>query len=94
MGAIVEHAVRAAVEGNPGRLIGPETAPLAVEAGQVIFGEPDVRFTELVSLLLETIARLRTGGSPGRHPVRFQNPFAGSTGPFQDAVTASVDARV
>jgi TetR/AcrR family transcriptional regulator, tetracycline repressor protein len=41
-------------------LIGPETAPLAVEAGQVIFGDPDTRFTELIALLLETVARLRT----------------------------------
>ena len=44
-------------------LIGPESAPLAVEAGPVIFGDPDTRFTELVGLLLETIARLRAGGS-------------------------------
>ena len=44
-------------------LIGPETAPLAVEAGPVIFGDPDTRFTELVGLLLETVARLRAGGS-------------------------------
>ncbi|HTX27004.1 MAG TPA: TetR/AcrR family transcriptional regulator C-terminal domain-containing protein [Streptosporangiaceae bacterium] len=39
-------------------LVGRETAPLAVEAGEVIFGDPDVRFTELVGLLLETIARM------------------------------------
>jgi TetR/AcrR family transcriptional regulator, tetracycline repressor protein len=44
-------------------LIGPDTAPLAVEAGQVIFGDPDARFAELVGLLLETIARMRAGGS-------------------------------
>lgn len=45
----------------PGRraeLIGPDTAPLAVEAGQVIFGDADTRFTELTGLLLETIARM------------------------------------
>jgi TetR/AcrR family transcriptional regulator, tetracycline repressor protein len=41
-------------------LIGPDVAPLAVEAGQVIFGDPDTRFGELTRLLLETIARLRT----------------------------------
>lgn len=41
-------------------LIGPDSAPLAVEAGQVIFGDPDTRFTELVDLLLETVARVRT----------------------------------
>jgi len=39
-------------------LIGPETAPLAAEAGPVLFGAPDTRFTELVGLLLETIAGL------------------------------------
>jgi TetR/AcrR family transcriptional regulator, tetracycline repressor protein len=41
-------------------IIGPDTAPLAVEAGQVIFGDPDTRFGEFVSLLLDTVARLRT----------------------------------
>jgi TetR/AcrR family transcriptional regulator, tetracycline repressor protein len=40
-------------------LIGPETAPLAVEAGQVLFGDPDTRFGELTGLLLDTIGRLR-----------------------------------
>jgi len=44
-------------------LIGPDTAPLAVEAGRVIFGDPDIRFTDLVGLLLETVARMRTDGS-------------------------------
>ena len=39
-------------------LIGPDTAPLAVEAGQVLFGDPGTRFTELLALLLDTIARL------------------------------------
>jgi len=46
---------------QPGRraeMIGPD-APLAAEAGEVIFGDPDTRFAELTSLLLETIARLR-----------------------------------
>jgi AcrR family transcriptional regulator len=46
---------------SPGRraeLIGPD-APLAVQAGRVIFGDPDTRFAELVGLLLETIARIR-----------------------------------
>ena len=33
-------------------LIGPDTAPLAVEAGQVIFGDPSSRFSELLDLLL------------------------------------------
>ena len=44
-------------------LIGRETAPLAVEAGGVIFGDPDTRFTELIGLLLETVARMRPDGS-------------------------------
>ena len=43
-------------------LIGPDAAPLAVVAGQVIFGDPDTRFTEFVGLLLETVARMRAGG--------------------------------
>jgi TetR/AcrR family transcriptional regulator, tetracycline repressor protein len=40
-------------------LIGPQAAPLAVEAGQVIFGDPDLRFAELLNLLLDTVARMR-----------------------------------
>jgi TetR/AcrR family transcriptional regulator, tetracycline repressor protein len=44
-------------------LIGPDTAPLAAQAGQVIFGDPDARFAELTALLLDAIARLRGGGS-------------------------------
>ena len=40
-------------------LIGRQTAPLAVEAGPVIFGNPDTRFTELVELLLDSVARTR-----------------------------------
>ena len=40
-------------------LIGPEAAPLAVAAGEVIFGDPDSRFTGLLDLLLDTIGRLR-----------------------------------
>ena len=52
----------------PGRraeLVGPQAAPLAVEAGEVIFGDPDVRFGESVDLLLETVARLREAGTGG-----------------------------
>jgi TetR/AcrR family transcriptional regulator, tetracycline repressor protein len=41
-------------------LIGPDVAPLAVEAGQVIFGDPDTRFRELTGLLLDTVAGLRS----------------------------------
>jgi TetR/AcrR family transcriptional regulator, tetracycline repressor protein len=40
-------------------LIGRDTAPLAVAAGEVIFGDPDTRFSELTGLLLDTIGRLR-----------------------------------
>ena len=39
-------------------IIGEENAPLAVEAGTVIFGEPDTRFTELVELVLDSVARM------------------------------------
>jgi TetR/AcrR family transcriptional regulator, tetracycline repressor protein len=41
-------------------IIGPDTAPLAVEAGQVIFGDPAGRFAELIGLLLDTVAQMRT----------------------------------
>jgi TetR/AcrR family transcriptional regulator, tetracycline repressor protein len=47
---------------SPGRraeLIGAHTAPLAVEAGEVIFGDPDTRFADLLDLQLDTISRLR-----------------------------------
>ena len=46
---------------SPGRraeMIGAENAPLAVEAGAVIFGDPDSRFTELVELVLDSVARM------------------------------------
>jgi TetR/AcrR family transcriptional regulator, tetracycline repressor protein len=51
----------------PGRraeMIDPQAAPLAVEAGPVIFNEPGARFTELTGLLLDTIGHLRHGGRP------------------------------
>ena len=48
--------------GRRAELIGPDTAPLAVEAGQVIFGDPGTHFTEFVGLLLETVVRMRAGG--------------------------------
>ena len=65
---VEEQAVRQLAESGDERaclarraeLIGPDVAPLAVEAGQVIFGDPDTRFRELTSLLLDTITRLRT----------------------------------
>jgi hypothetical protein len=44
-------------------LVGPQNAPLAVQAGPVIFGDPDTPFTELVGLLLDAIA-----GLAGRRP--------------------------
>jgi TetR/AcrR family transcriptional regulator, tetracycline repressor protein len=39
-------------------MIGPG-APLAAEAGQVIFGDPGARFTELTAILLDAIGRMR-----------------------------------
>jgi TetR/AcrR family tetracycline transcriptional repressor len=62
---VEEQAVRQVTESGDDRytrraeLIGPDTAPLAVAAGEVIFGEPDTRFGELVGLLLDTAGRLR-----------------------------------
>ena len=50
---------------SPGRraeLIGEANAPLAAEAGAVIFGDPDTRFTDLVELLLDSVARMRSTG--------------------------------
>jgi AcrR family transcriptional regulator len=50
----------------PGRraeLVGAAEAPLAVEAGEVIFGDPDTRFADLIGLLLDTVARLRDAPS-------------------------------
>jgi TetR/AcrR family transcriptional regulator, tetracycline repressor protein len=65
---VEEQAVRQAIGSGDERysldrraeLIGPQTAPLAVEAGSVIFGQPDTRFAELVELLLDTVARMRS----------------------------------
>jgi hypothetical protein len=61
---VEEQAIEAGDERySPGRraeLIGRQTAPLAVEAGSVIFGDPDTRFTELVELLLDSVARMRS----------------------------------
>jgi len=39
-------------------VIGAANAPLAVEAGAVIFGDPDTRFADLVELLLDSVARM------------------------------------
>ena len=73
IGFCIEEQARAQVTASgddiytsPGRraeLIGREAAPLAVEAGPVIFGDPGTRFTESIDLLLETIARMRAGRS-------------------------------
>jgi TetR/AcrR family transcriptional regulator, tetracycline repressor protein len=43
-------------------VVGPG-APLAAEAGWVIFGDPAARFTDLTGLLLDTIAGMRHGPS-------------------------------
>ena len=63
---VEEQAVSQAVAAGderyaPGRraeMIGAENAPLAVEAGAVIFGDPDRRFTELVEMVLDSVARM------------------------------------
>jgi hypothetical protein len=54
-------------------LIGPQAAPLAVEAGQVIFGDPDTRFAELVDLLLDTSPGCGRA-DPDRHAPPGQRP--------------------
>jgi TetR/AcrR family transcriptional regulator, tetracycline repressor protein len=46
--------------------IGPQVAPLAVEAGQVIFAEPDARFAELTGVLLDAVGRMRQDSDTGR----------------------------
>jgi TetR/AcrR family transcriptional regulator, tetracycline repressor protein len=51
--------------GRRAELVGPETAPLAVEAGQVIFGDPDTRFTELINVLVDAVGRMRWDGNAG-----------------------------
>jgi len=40
-------------------LIGVDSAPLAVAAGEVLFGDPDTRFCELTEMLLDAIGRTR-----------------------------------
>jgi TetR/AcrR family tetracycline transcriptional repressor len=67
---VEEQAVNQAVAAgderySPGRraeLIGEAKAPLAVEAGAVIFGDPETRFTDLVELLLDSVGRMRAAG--------------------------------
>jgi TetR/AcrR family tetracycline transcriptional repressor len=51
--------------GRRARLVGADQAPLAVAAGEVIFGDPDTRFAELLSLLLDAVARLVNLGKDG-----------------------------
>ena len=70
---IEEQAVGQALEaGNdayrPGRraeAVGADLAPLAVAAGDIIFGDRDIRFGELLSLLLDGVAQLRENGAGG-----------------------------
>jgi AcrR family transcriptional regulator len=67
---VEEQAVTQALAGGveaylPGRraeLIGADLAPLAVAAGEVIFGDRDTRFGELLDLLLGAVAQLRENG--------------------------------
>jgi AcrR family transcriptional regulator len=73
---VEEQAVSQAVASGderyaPGRraeLIGPENAPLAAGAGQVIFGDPGSRFADLISVLLEAADRMRRDGNAGPPP--------------------------
>lgn len=37
-------------------------SPLAVDAGPVIFGDPDARFADLVGVLLDAVGRMRASG--------------------------------
>jgi hypothetical protein len=55
--------LKRAWSGRRAELVGPDTAALAVEADQIIFGDLDTRFTELVGLLLDIVARMRADGS-------------------------------
>lgn len=48
-------------QGRRAELIGPQTAPLAVAAGPLIFGDPVARFAELTGVLLDAISRMRSG---------------------------------
>jgi TetR/AcrR family tetracycline transcriptional repressor len=49
------------------------THPLAVQAGPEIFGEPDMRFADLVTMIIDTAARLRT---PSHPPGKAEQPTA------------------
>jgi TetR/AcrR family transcriptional regulator, tetracycline repressor protein len=40
------------------------THPLIAQGGSKIFGDPDARFTDLVTLITDTAARLRHRASP------------------------------
>jgi TetR/AcrR family transcriptional regulator, tetracycline repressor protein len=62
---VEEQAVRQATASGDGRylrraeLIGADSAPLAVAAGEVLFGDPDTRFRELTGMLLDAIGGTR-----------------------------------
>ena len=43
-------------------LIGADVAPLAAAAGPVIFGDPDARFGQLLTMILDAIGRTRSPG--------------------------------
>jgi AcrR family transcriptional regulator len=70
---VEEQAVTQAVAAGderyaPGRraeIVGADLAPLTVEAGSVIFGDPETRFGQLVGLLLDAADRLRSDPHPG-----------------------------
>ena len=50
-------------------MIGPD-APLAIEAGDVIFGDPDTRFAELTAMLLAAIATKASAQVAVAHKIR------------------------
>jgi hypothetical protein len=45
--------------------VGADAHPLVVEAGPVIFGDPDTRFADLVAILVEAAGRLRSVAGQG-----------------------------
>ncbi len=61
--AVVQAADGVYAPGRRARLVGTDKAPLAVAAGDVIFGDPDTRFAELLNLLLGAVAKLSEHGT-------------------------------
>jgi len=51
--------------GRRAELIGADQAPLAAAAGEIIFGDRDTRFAELLNVLLDGVAKLFENGAGG-----------------------------